>query len=105
MAETKGSSESEQGQADRALHGAMVADPVVRTALLARRMRALAGELRDIPGSKRDLIIKMWSRGATPAEIACAAGLPEARVDHVLGLRVSGAAPSTAGGASNGVEG
>lgn len=52
----------------------------------------LAGDLRDIPGSKRDLIIKMWSRGATPAGMACAVGLPEARVDYVLGLRASGPA-------------
>ena len=105
MAETNDFSDSEQGQAATALQSAMTTDPVIRTALLARRMRALAGELRDIPGPKRDLIIKMWSRGATPAEIACVVGLPGARVDHVLGLRGSGPAPSRTGGASNGVEG
>jgi len=92
-------------QAKPALQGGMTADPVIRTALLVRRMRGMGAELRDVPGAKRDLIIKMWSRGAAPAEIAHATGLPTTRVDRILGLRASEPAPYIRRGASNGVEG
>lgn len=105
MAETSDRLGGEYSQAETAPQGGMTADPVVRTALLVRRMRKLGAELRDIPGAKRDLIVKMWSRAATPAEIARATELPVTRIDRILGLRASKSAPSTWGGASNGVEG
>ena len=87
------------------VQGGMSADPVVRTALLVRRMRAMGSELRDVPSAKRDLIVKMWSHGAAPAEIAHATGLPTARVDRILGLRAAEPAPYIRRGASDGVEG
>ena len=105
MAETNERTGGEHSQAETAPQGGMTADPVVRTALLVRRMRELGAELRDIPGAKRDLIVKMWSRAATPAEIACATALPATRIERILGLRAAEPAPSTWGGASNGVEG
>lgn len=105
MAETSDRLGLEHGQAETAPQGGMTADPVVRAALLVRRMRVLGAELQDIPGAKRDLIVKMWSRAATPAEIAHATALPTARIDRILGLRAAKPAPSTWGGASNGVEG
>ena len=95
----------ERGQTERSPQVRMTTDPVVRTARLARRIRALGAELRDIPGAKRDLIIKMWSHGATPAEIARATVLPVARIERILDLNAAGPASSTKGGSSNGLAG
>lgn len=105
MAETNERSAGEHGRAEATLQGGMTADPVVRTARLVRRMRTLRAEFRDVPGAKRDLIVKMWSRGDTPAEIARATALPVTRIDRILGLPVTESDSSTWGGASNGVEG
>lgn len=96
---------SEHGQHEAPSQLGMSADPVIRTARLARRIRAMGAELRDIPGAKRDLIIRMWSRGDTPTEIAHATGLPETRIDRILGLNAAGAASPCKGGSSNGVAG
>ena len=104
MAETEGLA-NEQGQPEIPPHARMTTDPVLRTAWLARRIRALGAELRDVPGFRRDLIIKMWSHGATPAEIARATALPVVRIDRILDLNAAGPAPSTRGGSSNGVAG
>lgn len=103
MTDTDNRSGSGPGQHETPLQMGMTADPVVRTARLARRIRAMGAELRDIPGPKRDLIIKMWSRGDTPAEIAHSTGLPVARVDRILGLNAAEPAPSSKGGSPNGV--
>lgn len=105
MAETEKRAGGEHVQDETPPHQGMVADPVIRTARLARRIRAMGAELRDIPGAKRDLIIKMWSRGDSPAEIAQAAGLPVARVDRILGLNTAESATSSKGESPNGVEG
>jgi hypothetical protein len=88
MTDIDGPSSPKHDQAEPALPTVMTTDPVIRTALLARRIRALATELRDIPGPKRNLIIKMWSRGDSPAEISRAAVLPLARIQRILGLNV-----------------
>ena len=105
MTDTDSHSGSEHGQDKRPAQLGMTADPVIRTARLARRIRAMGAELRDIPGAKRDLIIKMWSRGDTTAEIAHATGLQIARVDRILGLNATEPAPSSMEGSPNGVAG
>ena len=105
MTEIENQAVGERDQDEPPPHPAMTADPVIRTVRLARRIRAMGAELRDIPGAKRDLIIKMWSRGDSPAEIAQAAGLPVARVDRILGLNTAESVTSSKGESPNGVEG
>lgn len=105
MTDIDGSSHVKHDQAQPSPPIEMTADPVVRTALLARRIRALATELRDIPGPTRDLIIKMWSRGDTPAEIAHATVLPSERIRRILGLNTTEPAPLSKGDGPNGVAG
>ena len=85
-------------------HASMSTDPVVRTALLARRFRSLGAELRDISGPQRDLIIKLWAHGATPAQISHATDLPEAKVRRILGIDADPAAPSPTASAVDGGE-
>ena len=105
MTETENREGGMHGQDETPSHLGMTADPVIRTARLARRIRAMGAELRDIPGPKRDLIIKMWSRGNTPAEIAHATTLAVARVDRILGLNAAEPASTSEEGSSDGVAG
>lgn len=105
MTERDDRSGSEYGPQETPPQLRMSADPVIRTARLARRIRAMGAELRDIPGAKRDLIIRMWSRGDAPTEIAHATGLPETRIDRILGLNAAEPASPSKGGSSNGVAG
>lgn len=105
MAVINDHSGSEVGQAEAARLSGTTADPVIRTALLVRRMRALGAELRDVPGPKRDMIVKMWSHGAMTSAIARATELSETRIEHILGLRAAQPASSTREGASNGAAG
>lgn len=105
MAEADDLAAGKDGRAETGLQGGMTADPVIRTALLVRRMRAMGAELCDVPGPRRDLIVKMWSHGATPAEIARATALPLTRIDRILGLPAAEPAAYIRRGVSNGVEG
>jgi hypothetical protein len=80
-------------------------DPVVRTALLVRRFRGLGPELRGISGVKRDLIIKLWSHGATPVQIAQATDLPDERICRLLGIGDNSSAVPTITGTAGATEG
>lgn len=83
----------------------MSTDPVVRTALLVRRFRSLGPELRGISGATRDLIIKLWSHGSTPAQIAQAIDLPEERICRLLGIGDDSPAVPTITGTAGATEG